>query len=433
VFATGGVMRGVNILLSLQRFVTGENDIFQSPPAANTNVIYYFYKKYILKSYCLVSVLVIFLNISLSGQELDYSINNQIVSSLADNISIVGLGDPTHQESTITKYRIDLIKKLVKEKGFKIIAIEGNFFEIYEAHRDFIKTKNITLYEKAMFSQLNSTEMEDIYNFVFEENKAGNPIYFIGFDVAFSGSTFAKRVEEKLINSPIFTNEEKKHFIKLLKRASNTSLSAVFRNPSRLKKALKPYLEKIISQSKPENESDFFFLQAIQNLFFYLYSEEAGKGDNRRDYAMSQNLTFIRNYFANEKIIIFGSSTHLLKNPTNIQNKYNSGIRISFGEELNKKYGKAYYLIAYTALSGTKYNPFGKPFILSEPTENSIEKYIGKRYEHRPIYLRSKDFEGTKPMESRFLGHSFELFELWKVFDALILIDDVKPFKIKKQ
>lgn len=385
-----------------------------------------------MKSYCLVSVLVIFLHFRLSGQELDYSVNNHIVSSLSDSISIVGLGDPTHQESTITKYRIDLIKKLVREKGFKIIAIEGNFFEIYEAHRDFIKTKNITFYEKAMYSLLNSTEMEELYNFIYEENKAGNSIYFIGFDVSFSGSTFAKRVEEKLINSPIFTEKEKRRFIKLIKKVSNTSLSAIFRNTERIKRELKPYLEKIISQFKPENESNFFFLQAIQNLHFYLYSQEAGKGDNRRDYAMSHNLTFIRNYFANEKIILFGSSTHLLKNPTNIQNKFYSE-RISFGEELNKKYGNAYYFIAYTALSGAKYNPFGKPSILSEPTENSIEKYIEKRYEHPPIYLRSNDFEAIKPMESRFLGHNFELFELWKVFDGLILINDVKPFKIKKQ
>jgi len=35
------------------------------------------------------------------------------VSSISDEVSIIALGDPTHQESTITTYRIELIKNLV--------------------------------------------------------------------------------------------------------------------------------------------------------------------------------------------------------------------------------------------------------------------------------------------------------------------------------
>lgn len=369
---------------------------------------------------------------SLSGQDLDYSINDRIVSSLSDSVSIVGLGDPTHQESTITKYRIDLIKKLVKEKDFKIIAIEGNFLELYEAHQDFLKTKNYSSYEKAMFSQLNATEMKELYDFVYEENKAGNPIYFIGFDVAFSGSTFTMKVKEKLAKSPIFTEKEKKHFTKLIKKVSNTSFGAIFRNPEKLKRKLKPYLEKIISQFKTENESDFFFLQAILSLNYYLYSSEDATKDSRRDYTMSYNLSFIKNHFEKEKIILFGSSTHLLKNPNNIKDNY-SDTRISFGEELNKKYGKAYHFIAYTALSGTKYNPFGKPSVLPKLSENSIEKYVEKQYDNLPLYLRPQDFEAKEPMECRFLGHTFERCNLWKVFDSLVLIGDVKSFEIKKQ
>ena len=368
----------------------------------------------------------------ISGQDLDYSINDHIVSSLDDSVSILGLGDPTHQESTITKFRIDLIKKLVKEKGFKIIAIEGNFLELYEAHQDFLKTKNYSSYQKAMFSQLNATEMEDLYDFVYEENKAGNPIYFIGFDVVFSGSTFTKRVEEKLAKIQIFTEKEKRHFAKLIKKASYTSLGAIFRNTKKLKRKLKPYLEKIISQFKTKNESDFFFFQAIQNLNYYLYSSEDDTKHNRRDYAMSYNLDFIKNHFEKKKIILFGSSTHLRKNPNNIKSNY-SNTRISFGEELNKKYGNSYHFIAYTALSGTKYNPFGKPSILPELSESSIEKYIEKQYNNLPLYLRPQDFEAKEPMECRFLGHVFDNFNLWKAFDSLVLIGDVKPFEIKKQ
>ncbi|MFT5337826.1 MAG: hypothetical protein ACI9YL_001838, partial [Luteibaculaceae bacterium] len=317
------------------------------------------------------------------------------------------------------------------EKGFKIIAMEGNFLELYEAHQSFVNTKNYSSFEKAMFSQLNSTEMEELYDFVYEENRAGNPIYFIGFDVAFSGSTFAKRVGEKLINSPVFTEKEKTHFIKLIKKTSNTSLGALFRNPERIKRKLKPYLGKIISEFKTESKSDFFFLQAIQNLSYYFYSLEDVAPINRRDYAMSHNLDFIKNHFEKEKIILFGSSTHLLKAPNNIHRNY-WNTRISFGEVLNKKYGKSYHFIAYTSLSGTKYNHFGEPSELPALSENSIEKQVEKKYGDLPIYLRPRDFEAKEPMECRFLGHAFQRCKVWKVFDSLVLIGDVKPVKIKK-
>lgn len=81
-------------------------------------------------------------------QEKNDAINTTIVNSLPENVSIVGLGDPTHQESTITKYRIDLIKKLVTKKEFKVIAIEGNIYELYKAHQRFLQDKGIFYYDK---------------------------------------------------------------------------------------------------------------------------------------------------------------------------------------------------------------------------------------------------------------------------------------------
>lgn len=79
------------------------------------------------------------LNLPTQAQELDYAVNDVILSELPEQVQIIGLGDPTHQESTITKYRIDLIKKLVEEKDFEVIAIEGNIYELYKGYQNFIK------------------------------------------------------------------------------------------------------------------------------------------------------------------------------------------------------------------------------------------------------------------------------------------------------
>ena len=64
------------------------------------------------------------------GQEVDFKVNDVIINSLPNNTSIVGLGDPTHQESTITKYRIDLIKKSIVRYTITIIYIYAVYWII---------------------------------------------------------------------------------------------------------------------------------------------------------------------------------------------------------------------------------------------------------------------------------------------------------------
>lgn len=120
-----------------------------------------------------------------AAQENDFKVNDLIVDQLPKNVSIIGLGDPTHQESTITKYRIDLIKKLIEEKQFKIIAIEGNMYGLYKGFQRFMEDKKISHIEKAMYRQLNLPEMDELYQYVYDRNQKGDSIMIVGFDPAF--------------------------------------------------------------------------------------------------------------------------------------------------------------------------------------------------------------------------------------------------------
>lgn len=112
---------------------------------------------------------ILFISTSINGQNDNYPINEIIISKIPEKTTVIGLGDPTHQESTITKYRVDLIKKLVEEKDFSIIALEGNMYELYKAYQKFIETNEISYIEDAMYSQLNIAEIEDLYQYVYEE------------------------------------------------------------------------------------------------------------------------------------------------------------------------------------------------------------------------------------------------------------------------
>lgn len=389
-----------------------------------------------LKSYSLVFCFFLWIITTAFSQDKTDAITTAILNSLPENVSIVGLGDPTHQESTITKFRIDLIKKLVTEKEFKVIAIEGNIYELYKAHQRFIHDQDLSHYEKAMYRMLNTKEMEELYWFIDAENRKGNEVKFIGFDPAFSGVSFAANMKEDLAQVAAITQKEKEDFIRYIEKANIASLKAIFRNNKKVKEKILFYSEKILSSFKPKSQNDYFFCQALKNMFFLFTNDPktADYGANKRDIGMALNLDFMQSQFPNEKIILFGSSTHLLKSPKAIETDFFKNERITFGHKLEEKFKEAYFYIAYTALSGTKYNYLNKskPKEISLPIENSIEYKINQDYKVPTVYLTKETYPMIASIESRFMGHSFLPLNLWEVMDGLVLIKDVESFEIKK-
>ena len=104
-----------------------------------------------------------------------------------------GLGDPTHQDSTITKYRIDLIKKIINEKGIDIIAIEGNIFELFIGHNPFVQNGKFSFYQKSIYEGLICREMDSLYQFLFKQNSKDHNVQFLGIDSIFSGVTYTSK------------------------------------------------------------------------------------------------------------------------------------------------------------------------------------------------------------------------------------------------
>lgn len=378
-----------------------------------------------------LSISLIFLSSTVYSQITDNSINENIINELPESVRILGLGDPTHQESTITEYRIDLIKKLCLQKDYSIIAIEGNIYELYRAHQAFLKDKDISHYEKAMYAMLNSREMEELYQFVYDQNTMGNHIYIVGFDPSFSGKTFSKQIKMALENNRILSDVEKKDFFKTLKRANVTSLLALFRNNKKIKSKIVNYSSKILSIYEAQTLDEKFLSNALNNLKFYYSQEEV---PDKRDVAMAKNIQFLKDIFPEEKIILFGSSTHLLKNPKQIKSAFFQNQRTTtLGNELNKMYKNDYYFIGYTALSGSKSDIFNNEKELEELDLSSIEYRISKQMTGANLFISEKSYPLEQITSSRFLGYTFfPLDSIWEVMDGLVLIGNVEPFQIKK-
>lgn len=368
----------------------------------------------------------------ISAQENNFKVNELIVEQLPKNVSIVGLGDPTHQESTITKYRIDLIKKLIEEKQFKIIAIEGNMYGLYKGFQRFMEDKKISHIEKAMYRQLNLPEMDELYEYVYNRNQKGDSIMIVGFDPAFYDEIFVENIKEDLKNIDALTDEEKQDFLAQLTKASDRSLTVLFRNGKKIKSKIVHYSNRILSDFTPKTESDYFLKQTLESFVFRITDENDGKKPiNLRDLLMAHNVAFLKERY-NSNIILFASSTHLLKGTDEIKTEFHRNNRMC-GDVLNDKYKDDYYYIAYSAISGKKLNflnPFNNFKVLPELAPNSVE------YEFQnadlPIFLNKSTFKKDTTY-SRFMGYSFIELEIWKVMDGLVLIDNVSPSKWKKK
>lgn len=366
---------------------------------------------------------------STNAQNIISEFNDIIVSKLPENIDIISLGDPTHQESTITKHRIDLVKKLVEGKKFEIIAIEGNIYELYKAHQKLIENDDISYLENAMYSQLNIAEMEELYQYVFEKNRNGDSIIITGFDPVFSGNTFVQNIKSDLKNIDFLTESEKKDFVNELEKATNTKFTALFRNNKKVKSKIIQYSNIILNKFNPESESDYYFEQALKNIVFLYDSKQTENRDNLRDIGMSENIFFLNKIYNNKKIILFGSSTHLIKNPQEINSNFFQNNRKTLGDLLNQNFPEKYHFIAYSGISGEKSNIFNKPKKLPELNENSIEF----NYKDIDSYIFLNESNSNEEnVYSRFLGHSFVKINIWNVMDGLVLIKNISPAKIKK-
>jgi erythromycin esterase-like protein len=414
-----------------------------------------------LKNNFLISLFLVFIFLSFflsfeSKAQVNDSINGMITVRLRRNVEILALGDPTHTEGTITRHRIDLIKKLALQRDFKIIAFESNIFDMYKAYQKFLQTgENNDLFD-GMYNFFPCQELIELFDFVKEQNAKGDSIIITGFDTTFSGeNTFENlknSIDDYLLRNPqlktLLSEEEKTAYYESLYPVTHTGFSNLFVNKKKLKQTLLPYTELILSfiQSTKEHntEEDIFLTQALKNILQLhsinekeTWQEYENKDINKRDFYMLDNMEFLREQYPNQKIILFGSTTHFYKDAKSMDRKFFQKDRTPFGEHLNKTFKDKYFFIAYSALTGTRKGAF-KTRKIKGTVSNSVESITNCPFFVSPtnanylinfsILLNFPACSVTEKYESRIMGHSYLNMQIDKVCDAIIFLYNCTPY-----
>lgn len=133
---------------------------------------------------------------------------NTIVK-IAQNKKIIGMGEATHGQNKITKFRIKVFKELVKNAGYTVFVLEEQY-SCCELINNYIQTgegipKNILQYFGIPWQ---STHMLNLIEWMKQYNiKNNNKLEFKGIDVHYickgynkkdKISNFAKKISSKM-------------------------------------------------------------------------------------------------------------------------------------------------------------------------------------------------------------------------------------------
>ena len=388
------------------------------------------------KSITLFFTMCFVLNTNFSfSQELTKDDNDLLFSDIGQK-QIVALGDATHTDYTASKFRVDLIKELVEKHNFSIIGIESNLFEVYKAFEDFKKTGNISEMNSSLYPVVRNNELDKLFYYLKEQNEKGNHIKVYGFDPNFSGDntyeTFTQAIQANLNNTEIECKDISiEDFSKHLKKLTPTNLKALLRTKKDYK-IVHDYLTWYLDNVSITDENEYF-----NNYLFNIKTSlgkklegkkfQVEKSDILRDSLMFENIVYLKSKYPNEKMILFGSSTHFQRNVKATKSKFaqNSGW-INLGERLSKQFRDDYFFIAYTGISGNTRGFYGKKQKLKKLIPNSIEKTVDEKYDSNIeiMYLsKNRDKEILdQAVYSRFKGNTFYEIDLNSTVDGLFFI-----------
>jgi erythromycin esterase len=118
-------------------------------------------------------------------EKLNINIDTKKIIGIAQQVQILGMAEATHGQNLITKFRINLFKKLVKKCGYTVFVLEDDY-SCCEQINKYIKTGTGNLYDLLM--QLSwywaSKAIENLIKWMRQYNQDHNNILeFKGIDI----------------------------------------------------------------------------------------------------------------------------------------------------------------------------------------------------------------------------------------------------------
>ena len=349
-----------------------------------------------------------------------------------DQVEIIGLGEATHGNKEFQELKLTLLKKLVKDANVRAFALECDFSEGIEID-SYVKSGKFQKNPSKIFSFTiyHTNQMNDLINWIKKYNQNHDQkISFYGFDMQNPENSV------KLLKD--FVKKENIDFdIKSLDVLEKDNISIKDPKMKVLEENLKKLNEKLEKNTKEKR-----LIENILSSFpYYKMVDDYVKSSEYRDEKMAENISWIKDYEKNSRIMIAGHNGHIGKKDPMYKN---------MGENLLEKYEKSYLTIG-TDFYKTKVN-----IKTMQKNQRTIQKFISadpfayhaKNYKNS-YYLdfsKVKDGDCKNILDSKikmgslgegytpimkFIPYSYRIEKSPKeIFDSMIFVYEASPIDI---
>ena len=361
------------------------------------------------------------------------------LAKVLEGNKILGLGEQSHLDGASNDARVRLIKYLHEKLGYNVIVFESGLYDCTRAN-EFIQSRkpgdDRNYLFDAIFGLWHTIEVNELSKYIDETQKTENPLILSGMDIQFAGdisrenliNDFAKFIKyvEKESNSTVDLDSTKlANSLNQLRKYSNYHKAISVEDTTTISFAISK-VNKVIEDAKIENDKINYWKQVMFCMNMD-YRKRYIDNKSLRDSMMAVNVSWLtKNKFKDEKIIIWGANSHLIKNGQSIDSDFNKK-NPRTGEYLRKEFNDKYYFMALTAYEGKTKMIFKMK--IPKPNKISIERYLyNQGYEYSFLDLRTFDDTENKYFKNSSIKGYYEVdMNVFEVMDGILYIREMYP------
>lgn len=319
----------------------------------------------------------------------------QSLKTLLSNVQILGVGEPTHGTSEFFRFKSRLFDFLIREMGFRILALEADWYECEAINKYVLYGEgdvrsalcNLTYVHWQRQEMLEFIEHLRAYNQSLPKDQFENLcVKFYGLEKT-EPKTPARGIKRFLTEHG--QNTKAVDEILTLVAIDDENLVAVSQKKAiSLIDGLSTTIKKLRQLTEEQREEALGHLSLLRDAAILQMS--GSDGSNIRDRYMAESIETIRRLNgANTKIMVWSHNGHV-SFPAVKSNEAHEGQWVPMGVHLKKHYGDRYYALAqyflqgsFSALDADQDIPDGETDIAKwsefwvEPEQGSLEWLCG--------------------------------------------------------
>jgi erythromycin esterase-like protein len=299
-------------------------------------------------------------------------LNQTQLYEMAGSAKYVLLGESSHGTSEYYKKRADISKNLIKEKGFKFIAVEGDWVQLYEANK-YVKglpgakpsaAEALSSYARWPHWMWNNREFADFVEWVAQYNKSLTPeekVGIYGMDLQGIAHSLPKALELiKQTDAKLYDLAVNNYscFDEFLDNFQN--YAGHTQTGNNCEEEAKVVLEEVLKQNEITGYvNDISIFKLEQNVLAVYHGENYYRTSvvnfkeswNARVRYMKQTVERLADFYApDSKGVIWAHNTHV--GDARATNMHKEGI-INIGQLLRTKYGNEnIFIIGFSTYEG---------------------------------------------------------------------------------